>query len=91
MGNFPALTKTWGNVLKMSSAENTAFCYSSEDFTVATDSYNTVAVTLYADNLSGYGANLVLKKDGKVVATIEKSPSPALILSMSRAVPPTRQ
>ena len=72
MGNFPTLTKTWGNVLKMSSAENTAFCYSSEDFTVATDSYNTVAVTLYADNLSGYGANLVLKKDGKVVATIEK-------------------
>ena len=72
MGNFPALTKTWGNVLKMSSAENTAFCYASEDFTVATDSYNTVAVTLYADNLSGYGANLVLKKGGKVVATIEK-------------------
>lgn len=72
LGNINGLTKTWGNVLKMSSKENTAFCYASEEFTVTASGYNTVAVTLTADGLKGYGANLVLKKGGLVVSTIEK-------------------
>lgn len=62
----------WGNVLKLSSASNTAFCYRSSDFTVSASSYNTLAVSLEAKSLSGYGANLVLKRGGKVVSTIEK-------------------
>ncbi|GEM_PF-2015976 len=72
LGNMSGLTKTWGNVLKMSSKEDTAFCYASEEFTVSASGYNTVAVTLTADGLKGYGANLVLKKGGLVVSTIEK-------------------
>ncbi len=64
--------ETWGNALKLSSSTDTAFCYRSSDFTVSASSYNTLAIKLEADNLAGYGANLVLKRGGKVVATIEK-------------------
>ncbi len=64
--------KNYGNVLKMSSTEDTAFCYRSEEFKAAASSFNALSVKLNADDLSGYGANLVLKKSDKVIATIEK-------------------
>lgn len=62
----------WGNVLKLSSSTETAFCYRSSDFTASASSYNKLSVSLTASDLKGYGANLVLKRGGKVVATIEK-------------------
>ena len=64
--------ETWGNALKLSSSTDTAFCYRSSDFTVSASSYNTLAVKLEANDLDGYGANIVLKRGGKVVATAEK-------------------
>ncbi len=68
----PGFNKDFGNALKLSSTSATAYCYASEGITLTADSYNTIAVTLFADDLDGYGANLVIKQDAKVVGTIEK-------------------
>lgn len=64
--------KDFGNVLKLSSTGSTAFNYTSEDFTVAASSYKKLDVTLVVESIDGYGANIVLRKGGKVVSTIEK-------------------
>lgn len=66
------LDKYYGNALKLASETATAFCYASESVTLSADSYNTVAIKLFADGLDGYGANLVLKRDSKVIGTIEQ-------------------
>ncbi len=60
------------NVLLLSSKTPTAFCYQSQQITLSTDKANKLVVDLAVNNISGYGASLVLKTtDGNVVSTIE--------------------
>ncbi|MBR2988162.1 MAG: hypothetical protein IKC64_00385 [Clostridia bacterium] len=62
----------FGNALLLSSTSNTAFCYESATHTLDADKYAELTVSLATEDLTGYGANIVLKKDTTVVATIEK-------------------
>ena len=62
----------FGNALLLSSTTNTAYCYESGTHTLEADKYAKLTVSLATENLTGYGANIVLKKDSTVVATIEK-------------------
>lgn len=61
-----------GNMLVMSSLEQTAFAYRSPALTVAAGAKQLLSVSLKAVGVSGYGANLVLKDGNNVIATIEK-------------------
>ncbi|MDE7107218.1 MAG: hypothetical protein K2O39_02735, partial [Clostridiales bacterium] len=60
------------NVLLLSSATKTAFCYQSPSITLSTDTANKLSVDMMVGQVDGYGASLVLKTtDGNVVSTIE--------------------
>ncbi len=59
------------NVLMISSAENTAIAYRSAAVTTEADKVYVLSAALNTENLSGYGANLVLKNGNNVIATIE--------------------
>ena len=62
------------NALILSSVTKTAFCYTSPNITVPTDSAYKMTVELAVDGVSdnGYGASLVLKtSEGAVLSTIE--------------------
>ncbi len=60
------------NVLLLSSATKTAFCYQSPTITLSTDTANKLTVDMMVGQVQGYGASLVLKTtDGNVVSTIE--------------------
>ncbi len=62
----------FANALLLSSTTPTAVCYESADITITANSYNKLTVSLAVDDITGYGANLVLKKGTAVVSTIEK-------------------
>lgn len=59
------------NLLMLSSLEDTAVGYRSPAVTATASSAYKFTATIKAHNLTGYGANLVLKSDKNVVATIE--------------------
>ncbi len=60
-----------GNLLVISSKDPTAVGYRSSDITLTANTANRLTVTLRADVKAGYGANLILKSETKVLATIE--------------------
>ncbi len=60
-----------GNLLVISSKNPTALGYRSSDITLTAGTANRLTVTLKADIKDGYGANLVLKNESKVISTIE--------------------
>ncbi len=62
----------YGNALMLSSSTPTAFCYESSTFTVAANAYTALTVGVVANDVDGYGANLVLKEGSNVVGSIEK-------------------
>lgn len=60
------------NVMLLASKKPTAIGYRSATMTVATDSEYTVTVNMAVNNISGYGATLVLRNaDNEVLSTIE--------------------
>lgn len=62
----------FANALLLASTTPTAVCYESTNITITANSYNKLTVSLAVDDITGYGANLVLKKGTAVVSTIEK-------------------
>ncbi len=59
------------NVLLLASENETAICFASSDITVTANTYYRLDVTLQVRDITGYGANIVLKSGNGVIATIE--------------------
>lgn len=60
-----------GNILMISSLENTAVGYSSPTVTIASGNTYALTVSMRTAAITGYGANLVVKSGNNVIATIE--------------------
>ncbi|MDR2202280.1 MAG: hypothetical protein LBP26_05925 [Clostridiales bacterium] len=61
-----------GNVLVISSREQTILGYRSADITVTADKVMKIGVTMRLQNIDGYGAGLLLKSGENAIASIEK-------------------
>ena len=60
-----------GFVLYLASSERNAFGYESSPIALEENASYALTVRLRADNITGYGANLVLKDDNGILATLE--------------------
>lgn len=60
-----------GNLLMMSSLEDTAVGYSSPTLTISSGKVYSLTVSMRTAAVTGYGANLVVKSGNNVIATIE--------------------
>ena len=60
-----------GNLLMLSSVEDTAVGYASTAVTISSGKTYKLTASLRADHITGYGANLIVKSGENVIATIE--------------------
>ena len=71
--SFPADTygKIAGNILKISGTD-AVVSYASDTFSVSADGYSLISVDVIANDVTGYGATIFVKRDGKTIGSIEK-------------------
>lgn len=63
--------KRAGNILKISGTD-AVVSYKSDTFSVSADGYSLISVDVIANDVTGYGATIFVKRDGNPIGSIEK-------------------